>query len=120
VAEVVFVGSDLMFSSQLLGAAAKLGLKLHLAASSADVGAKITPDCRLVLIDLTLPGLDLPAVVAAANERAPEARIVAFGPHVDEQALAAAQDAGAHVVMSRGQFHREYAIAGGGDQVTSA
>ncbi len=108
-ADIVFIGSDLMFSSQLLGAAAKLGLKLSLAAWSADAAAKLTGDCRLVLVDLTLPGLDLPAVVAAARERAPAARIVAFGPHVDEKTLAAAEKAGAHVVMSRGQFHREYA-----------
>ncbi len=98
-----------MFSSQVLGAAAKLGLKLHLATSSADAVVRVTSDCRLVLVDLTLPGLDLPAVVAAAGKRAPRARIVAFGPHVDELALAAAEQAGAHLVLSRGQFHREYA-----------
>jgi len=108
-ANVVFIGSDLMFSSQLLGAAAKLGLKLHLAAKPEDASAKLSGDCRLVLVDLTLPGLDLPVVVAAARERAPSAKIVAFGPHVDEQTLAAAEKTGAHLVMSRGQFHREYA-----------
>jgi DNA-binding NarL/FixJ family response regulator len=98
-----------MFSSQLLGASAKLGLKLTLATSAADAAAKMADGCRLVIVDLTLAGLDLRAVVSAARERAKGARIVAFGPHVDEQALAAAEKAGAHVVMSRGQFHREYA-----------
>jgi len=106
---VVFLTNDLMFSSQVMGAAAKLGLKLHLAAISADWAAKLTNDCRLVLVDLTLPGLDLPAVVAAARATAPTAQIVAFGPHVDEQTLAAAETAGAHLVLSRGQFHRAYA-----------
>ena len=106
---VVFLTNDLMFSSQVLGAAAKLGLKLALAANAADVAARLTGDCRLVLVDLTLPGLDLPAVVAAVRECAPAARIVAFGPHVDEQALAAAEQSGANLVLSRGQFHREYA-----------
>ena len=98
-----------MFSSQVMGAAAKLGLKLHLAASSADAAAKVTSDCRMVLIDLTLPGLDLPTVIGAARTKSPSAKIIAFGPHVDEQSLAAAQAAGAHLVLSRGQFHREYA-----------
>ena len=107
--EVIFVGSDLMFSSQVMGAAAKLGLKLHLAANSADGAGKLTSECRLVLVDLTLPGLDLPAVVAAARATAPTAQIIAFGPHVDEQLLAAAQAAGATLVLNRGQFHREYA-----------
>jgi DNA-binding NarL/FixJ family response regulator len=106
---VVFLTNDLMFSSQVLGAAAKLGLNLALAGSSSDAAAKIGGECRLVLVDLTLAGLDLPSVVAAVRERAPVARIVAFGPHVDEQMLAAAEQAGAHQVLSRGQFHREYA-----------
>jgi len=106
---VLFLTNDLMFSSQVMGAAAKLGLKLHLAANSEDAVAKLTSQCRLVLVDLTLPGLDLPAVVAAARATAPAAQVVAFGPHVDEQTLAAAEKAGAHLVLSRGQFHREYA-----------
>jgi len=105
---VVFLTNDLMFSSQVLGAAAKLGLKLHLAPNSAVAADRLTSDCRLVLVDLTLPGLDLPAVITAARTTAPSARIIAFGPHVDEQALVAAQSAGAHEVLSRGQFHREY------------
>jgi DNA-binding NarL/FixJ family response regulator len=108
-ADVLFLATDLMFTSQLLGAAAKLGLKLAVAANAADAADKLTEDCRLVIADLTLPGLDLPVVVGAVREQAPAARIVAFGPHVDEQALAAAERAGAHTVMSRGQFHREYA-----------
>ena len=106
---VVFLTNDLMFSSQVMGAAAKLGLKLHLVAKSADAAARLSPECRLVLVDLTLPGLDLPAVIAAARATSPSAKIIAFGPHVDEQTLAAAQSADAHVVLSRGQFHREYA-----------
>jgi hypothetical protein len=56
---VVFLTTDLMFSSQILGAAAKLGLKLHLAPNPAAAENTLTSDCRLVLVDLTLPGLDL-------------------------------------------------------------
>ena len=107
--DIVFVGSDLMFSSQLLGACAQVGKKLTVAGSAADAVEKLTPECKLVIVDLTLPGLDLPAVVAARRTAAPDARIVAFGPHVDEAALAAAQAAGADLVLSRGQFHRSYA-----------
>ena len=64
--DVAFLTNDLMFSSQVLGAAAKLGLKLLLAANSSDAAAKLTGDCRLVLVDLTLPALDLPAVVSGS------------------------------------------------------
>ena len=107
-ADVVFFGSDLMFSSQLLSAAAQLGKKLAVAGSAADAAAKLSADCKLVIADLTLDGLDLAAVVAATRARAPAARVIAFGPHVDEQLLASAKASGADLVLSRGQFHREY------------
>jgi hypothetical protein len=48
-------------------------------------------------------------VVAAARKVSPEAKIIAFGPHVDEQLLASAAAAGADLVLSRGQFHKQYA-----------
>jgi DNA-binding NarL/FixJ family response regulator len=106
---VVFLTSDLMFSSQVLGATRELGHSLSLAANPADVVAKLAGDCRLVLVDLTLPGLHLEEIVAAVRKASPDARIVAFGPHVDEQMLVAAQAAGADLVLSRGQFHKQYA-----------
>ncbi|MDX1946120.1 MAG: hypothetical protein SFU86_12045 [Pirellulaceae bacterium] len=108
-ADVLFLTTDLMFSSQVLGAAGALGQKLQLVASPADVAGKTTPDCRLALVDLTIAGPDLGGVVAAIRGVAPAARIVAFGPHVDEARLAAAQAAGCDLVLSRGQFHKQYA-----------
>ena len=79
-----------------------------LAASGAALAEKISPECRLVMVELS-PGVDVAEVVRLRNEHAPQATIVAFGPHVDEQTLAAAQAAGADLVLSRGQFHRQYA-----------
>ncbi|MEX2176377.1 MAG: hypothetical protein WD872_18585 [Pirellulaceae bacterium] len=104
----LFFTSDLMFSSQLLGAAATLGLKLHLIANPAGAAANVPAECRLAIIDLGLPGLNLPQLVADLVAAAPGALTVAYGPHVDEQALAAAQSAGVKMVLSRGQFHRQY------------
>jgi DNA-binding NarL/FixJ family response regulator len=105
---VVFLTSDLMFSSQVLGAASALGLAVQLVARP-DITGKLSDDCRLVLIDLTLTDLVLPEVAATIRAVAPHAQIVAFGPHVDERALAAAEAAGADLVLSRGQFHKQYA-----------
>ena len=62
-----------------------------------------------MLVDLSLDGLDLPAAVAAIRTAAPSARIVAFGAHVNEAALAAAEAAGCDLVLPRGQFHKQYA-----------
>ncbi len=97
-----------MFSSQVLGAASTLGLKVQLVATP-DVAGKLSSECRLALIDLTLPGLSVHEAVETIRQTAPEARVVAFGPHVDEQALAAAEAAGADLVLSRGHFHKQYA-----------
>jgi CheY-like chemotaxis protein len=106
---VVFLTSDLMFSSQVLGATKALGHSLGIAANTTDMAAKLTGDTRLVLVDLTLPALHVEEVVAVVRKTSPDAQIVAFGPHVDEQSLAAAQEAGADLVLSRGQFHKQYA-----------
>jgi hypothetical protein len=45
--------------------------------------------------------------VAELRSRAPGARIVAFGPHVDDALLAGAREDGADVVMARSQFFRD-------------
>lgn len=56
---------------------------------------------RLVMVELEAAGaLDLIPEIAG---RAPEARLVAFGPHVMEELLSAAGEAGAEV-LPRGAF----------------
>lgn len=104
---VLFLTTDLMFSSRVLGAAKTLGLDCRLFANPQQLVASVG-DCPLALIDLGLTPLDLPAAVAAIRHTAPEAKIVAFGPHVDQQLLAAAKDAGCDVVLPRSQFNQHY------------
>jgi hypothetical protein len=104
----VFLTTDLMSSSRLLSAATGAGLTLHLVGKAADLPAKLGPDCRLVLIDLTEFASQVASIVATAGQQAPRAQIVAFGPHVDEALLEAARAAGCHQVLSRGQFHQQY------------
>ena len=50
-------------------------------------------------------------VVAEIRAESPGVRIVCFGPHVDDDAAAAAQAAGADVVMPRSRFFRDPAAA---------
>jgi len=109
VAAAIFLSSDLMFSSRLIGAARALGTDVQLIASPTGLSQKISSDCRLIMIDLALGGLDLPVAIATIRGAAPRARIVAFGAHVDEAALAAAEKAGCDLVLSRGQFNKQYA-----------
>ena len=65
----------------------------------------------VVIIDLARHGSSIPAVRVSA----PAARIVAFGPHVDDELLASARADGADVVLARSQFFRDpaAAVAGG-------
>jgi DNA-binding NarL/FixJ family response regulator len=108
-AAVLFLSPDLMFSSRLLGAAKTLNVQVQIVAAASDVAQKIAADCRLVLIDLAIDKLDLPTVIAAVRTAAPAAQVIAYGAHVDEAALAKAADAGCDLVISRGQFHKQYA-----------
>ena len=71
----------------------------------ADPGAAGPAD--VVVVDLVAHGGDLAPLRAAR----PEARIVAFGPHVDTEALVAARAAGADRVLARSAFFRDPAAA---------
>ena len=62
---------------------------------------------EVVVVDLARSGDQIAAVRAAA----PDARLVAFGPHVDEAGAEAASAAGADVVMPRSRFFRDPAAA---------
>ena len=61
----------------------------------------------VVLVDLARFGAEVGAVRKAATN----ARVVGFGPHVDEAGAEAALDAGADDVMPRSRFFRDPAAA---------
>jgi hypothetical protein len=74
---------------------------------SADAAIEFCTATRvpLVMVDLTIAGLDVAALVSKLKglpDGGPA--IVAYGPHVHEAKLAAAQAAGCDAVMARGQF----------------
>lgn len=92
---------DLMFAARVRGAARDAAV----ARSPAELLAGVGPATRLVLVDLQVAGAV--EVVSGVRERAPAARVVAFGPHVMEEALEAAREAGADEVLPRGRFIRE-------------
>jgi hypothetical protein len=72
---------------------------------SRDSGACV--DADVVIVDLARHA----GSVASARAAAPTARIVAFGPHVDDVALAQATIDGADVVLARSVFFRDPAVA---------
>jgi len=70
-------------------------------------GAATCAGADVVLVDLARFG----AEVGAVRKAAPNARVVGFGPHVDEASAEAALDAGADDVMPRSRFFRDPAAA---------
>lgn len=101
--------SDLMMQSQASAAAKQAGVDLQVAFSEEALLAKAqaTPH-NLVVLDLSHPGLDPPALVARLKPLlGDQATIIAFGPHVHQSKLEAAAAAGCNLVLSRGQFHAQ-------------
>jgi DNA-binding NarL/FixJ family response regulator len=72
---------------------------------SSDPAASV--DADVVIVDLARHA----DAVAAVRERSPSARIIAFGPHVDDEALRRARTEGAAIVLARSQFFRDPAAA---------
>ena len=105
---VVFLTSDLHWSSRVLGLATALGATCKILMPAMSLAGAIESDCRLVLVDLVQADFALAEMVAAIRSAAPAARIVAFGPHVDEGLLQSAEKAGCDLVLSRSQFHKQY------------
>jgi CheY-like chemotaxis protein len=99
------LSADLMFASRVSGAARGLGVDVPSVGSSAALLSRLDADTRLVVLDLGTPGLDVAALAPAIREKSPSAAIVAYAPHVHEQRLSAARDAGCDEVLTRGQFN---------------
>ena len=101
---VLFLSSDLFFGSRVAAAAQRLGLELRNCSTADAAAVHCDEPTRVVIIDLTLPGLDIHSAVAGLPEPPGRPYIVAFGPHVQGAVLAAARDAGCDEVHSRGHF----------------
>jgi hypothetical protein len=96
-AHIAALVRDLMFASRVRGAAPAAAVTQR----AEELPGLVGPETRLVIVELeTEGGLEQ---IQRVKERAPGARLVAFGPHVQEEKLEAARGAGAEV-MPRGQF----------------
>jgi DNA-binding response OmpR family regulator len=101
---VLLLSSDLMLVSSVDGVARRHGAKLTTIGSLAQLAEFAVDEGPLVAaLDLRLPQLDLPETVAALR-KVGVAYILAGGPHVLEQLLAAASEAGCDETVARGQF----------------
>ena len=102
------ISSEMFFAMRIAAAAKTLGVPLTILRSPAEVTTKLAADCRLAMIDLgSGAASDLLGLVAGIHGVAPKAKIIAFGPHVDHELLAQANEAGC-VTLSNGEFNQRY------------
>ncbi len=77
----------------------------RISAALPGVQFSLQDDADVVIVDLSR-GVEQIADVRASH---PDARIVAYGPHVDDETMDAARGAGADVVVPRSRFFRDIA-----------
>lgn len=103
---IVLASGDLMVSSAAGGAAARTGVALQTVLAADELPTRcLALSPAAVILDLSLPGLDLGALLPRLRALAGAPRVLAFGPHVHETRLASARAAGCDLVLTRGQFH---------------
>lgn len=107
-ATVIALTSDLAAGALIRSAAEQAGAASVMALDSASALRRLAEadSAAIVVINLETRGLDIAALTAdfASAAKQPDA-VIAFGPHVHEAALQAAQAAGCDEVVSRGKFH---------------
>lgn len=101
----ILLSSDLLLMSTAQGAADRHGATVAVIGDAVGVAERCAAEpIELVAIDLRTPGLDVADVVKQIRATAPQAVILAGGPHVQRDSLAAAVAAGCDEVVTRGQF----------------
>ena len=104
----LFITRDLLFYSNVTGVGRQHGYAVSIVTDSDELleGVKES-EFRLVLLDLTTPGIAVASLVVQLQKRSSQpVSIVAFGPHVDEQGIVAAQKAGFDEVFPRSRFNK--------------
>jgi DNA-binding NarL/FixJ family response regulator len=101
---VILVTADLMVVSRVQDAVRRAGSATVVVSSETAAMECDAAQARAVVIDLGSQLRDLRAIVEHFKASVLPPRIIAFGPHVHEERLAAARDAGCDEVVSRGQF----------------
>src|SRR5579872_269549 len=97
---------DLIFFSRVAGAARAIGSTIRMVKSSDDLLSQAKQNNpATIILDLNLPGLDLPDMLEKLRTAYPTMPcLVAYGSHVEAEVLRAARKTGCDHVMPRSQF----------------
>lgn len=100
--KLIFLSNDLFFAGRVRGGCQLKGLEFIFSGQLPEV----EPDSAVavVAVDLSASGNQSETLVPDARRRYPQARLIAYAPHVHKEDLARAHAAGFDTVMTRGQF----------------
>lgn len=102
--------SDLFFQSKVVETARHLQVDLKIAESESKLDELIGKGVEAsFVVDLCFRGLQGVELVRKIRSKFPGAFVVAFAPHVEDDLLEGARQAGATQVMSRARFTRSLA-----------
>lgn len=99
--------TDLFFISKVQGTAEMLGVPLRVVRTADNLDGAITPDTRMVIIDLNATGTDPLEAIRLVKERPSPPTTIAFLSHVQKDLAAAASEAGVDQVLPRSRFSAE-------------
>jgi len=105
----LLLSRDLFFTSKITGTARELGYRVLVAGTLPLASTMIEQGRpRVVFVDLAAGDLvSIPALIAYRKLAPAETTFLAFGSHVDTQALAGARSAGCDPVLPRSKFSAE-------------
>ncbi len=101
---VVMLSGDLMFASRVRSAATQAGLEFLFGGQLPDGDLD---SVRYVVLDLSTRSSLAGSIAGQCAERCPEAKLIAYGPHVHVDRLDAARQGGIETVMTNGQFNSQ-------------
>ena len=101
---VVMISGDLMFASRVRAAAQGAGLTFHFGGSLPDADLQ---SVRYVVLDLSTRSGLIGSIAGLCAKRCPQAKLIAYGPHVHVDRLREARSSGIPNVMTNGQFNAQ-------------
>jgi DNA-binding NarL/FixJ family response regulator len=105
---ILYCAADLIWATRIKSTGDALGVGCRPVRSIDMLMARLADcDVRMLIVDLETGSLGIDMIRTLRTSRpegSPPIRIVAFGPHVNHEALRSATAAGADAVMTRGGF----------------